>query len=680
VFCIVITERGGAQRQLDFDAPELSVGRLEDNDVVLPRTNVSKRHARLVLKDDRYVLIDLKSTNGTYLNGRRIAAPMMVGAGDKIYIGDFILALQDTPKLQAAQRRLRDRGPTQPVSSVRPAVSEPLSEPGLGALGALGPVVHDPRPRRSTPPPPPPRQTAPAPSTRLPPPATPLAPSPLPAPPGRLPAAPDARPTLSELPVSHWPTGPEHRPASEQAISVEIDEADDEPLAEPSAQLSAEPIDEPAPAEPVPAERAQTERPRFGSGPALARVTSAPPRVQDPDSGPATSPAVLAPSVRLQGALQTLMERLAGRMDLAESHERAFPSEQQATLEALIDDLARDGVIGPDLDRRFLTQAAISEAVGLGPLDRLLTNRSVREVVVDGPSRILADLGGGLSPVSSFFSSSQAVHTVLRRLCARAGKKLTGAAVEEVQLPDGSQVQVLMPPLSPSGPLISIRCPLRTATSPDGLITEGVLSIDMLNLLRTAMQRRLNTLVVGPMTAGVSTLLAAIAALCQDHERIVTLQEAPSLAIHHPHVLPLSLAGSHGKSLDEVLRYAARLRADRLVIDDLRGKDALSALLGASAMRGVLVGMHAPSPAAALEQLEMFAQVALGGSRASLATLIAQAFQLLVHVSLDPNGARRVLSIAEVRGSHDGVLELTTLYRYDGGFKSTEQRAGFLAG
>ncbi|MFI5309554.1 MAG: hypothetical protein ACHQ53_19515, partial [Polyangiales bacterium] len=133
-----------------------------------------------------------------------------------------------------------------------------------------------------------------------------------------------------------------------------------------------------------------------------------------------------------------------------------------------------------------------------------------------------------------------------------------------------------------------------------------------------------------------------------------------------------------GKGLDEILRHAARLRADRLVIDDLRSKDALSALLGAAATRGVLVGMHAPTPAAAIEQLEMFAQIALGGQRASLAGLIAQAFQLLVHVGADGSGARRVLTISEVRGARDETLDLATLYRYDGGFRSTDQRAGFL--
>jgi pilus assembly protein CpaF len=185
-------------------------------------------------------------------------------------------------------------------------------------------------------------------------------------------------------------------------------------------------------------------------------------------------------------------------------------------------------------------------------------------------------------------------------------------------------------------------------------------------------------LVVGSVASGVSTLVSALASLCQDHERIVTLQEAPSLAIRHPHVLALSLAGEGAPGMAEVLRHAARLRADRLVIDDMRGTDALAVLGCAVATRGVLVGMHAPSPAAALEQLELFAQVALGGARSSLAGLIAQAFSLIVHAGIDGGGARRVLSISEVRGARDQTLDLAVLHRYDGGFRATDQRATFL--
>jgi pilus assembly protein CpaF len=386
---------------------------------------------------------------------------------------------------------------------------------------------------------------------------------------------------------------------------------------------------------------------------------------------------VLSPSVRLQGALSTLMERLAGRMDTTTPHERAFPSEHQRTLDGLMDELASGGVIGPDLDRRFLNQAAISEAVGLGPLDRLLSNRAVREVVVDGPSRILADLGGGLNAVSSFFSSNAAVIVAGRRLLARAGRDLSNEPVQTAQLPDGLQVQILLPPLSPHGALLSVRCPPRAPQQADGLVTEGMLSMDMLALLRSAMQKKLNFLVAGPMATGVSTMLGALGSLCPDHERLLALQDGPSLPIDHLHVLPLHRSALDGKSFAELLRIGLRLRPDRVLVDDVRAEDALALLMGAAATRGLLVGMHAPSAIAALEQIEILSQVSLGGARSSLAALLAQAFQVLVHVSMDADGARRVVAIDEIRGARDSTVEVTPLYRYDQGFKVSENRPSF---
>ncbi|MDD9934355.1 MAG: ATPase, T2SS/T4P/T4SS family [Myxococcales bacterium] len=618
MFSIVITERGGAQRTLGFDDNEITIGRVEGNDIVLPKNNVSKRHARVVLKDDRYILIDLKSTNGTYVNGRKISAPMVVSPSDKIYIGDFILALTEAPRRVPPQPRV-----TKSVASARPPEREPLDEPGLGAPGG----GFD-------------RPSAPA-------------PPPVPS------AAQEALPT--------------ERPPPPEPRTKTISKPPPASVAPPRATFDKMPPAQTRPARP------SSPPPR--PSPAPGRRASMPPRVEDPESGagPATSPAVLAPSVRLQGALHTLMERLATAMDVTLAKEQAFPSEHQRTLEALIDELENDGVIGPDLDRRFLTEAAISEAVGLGPLDRLLNNRSVREVVVDTPSRILADLGGGLSAVSSFFSSRDAVRIVARRLLARADMELGEEAVQRAQLPGGTQVQVLMPPLSPQGPLISVRCPPQMPASADGLVTEGVLSTDMLSLLRAAMKRRLNVLVVGPASGGVSTLLSALSSQSQDHERIVALQDSPSLAIDHPQVLSLDAAAMPGAGVAELLEHVGRLRPDRLVIDDLRGRDALRVLMHAATQRGVLVGLHAPSPVAALEQLELHAQLALGQAELALAPVLARAFELIVQITAAPDGARRVVSIDQVRGGDGSKLDLRGLYRYERGFKPTEHRAGFLS-
>lgn len=395
--------------------------------------------------------------------------------------------------------------------------------------------------------------------------------------------------------------------------------------------------------------------------------------------GAATSPAVLSPSLRLQGALGTLMERLARLMDVEQPGESAFPSEQLAALEHVLDELEDERVIGEGPDRRFLSEAAVSEAVGLGPLDRLLTNRAVREVVVDGPSRILADLGGGLGPVSSFFSSPRAVQLVARRLFARAGQPYAPETpVQEAFLPDGARVQVLQPPLAPQGTLLSVRCPPRNPVSAEGLVTEGMLSSEMLTVLRGAMKARRNVLVVGSAGAGVSRVLGALAGLTPEHERVALIQDAPSVLVGHPQLLTLQRAGAPGVSFGALLGHVQRLRPDRLMVDDIRPEDALALTSHAAATRGVLLGMHAGSAQAALEQLELFAHLQLGGRGGSLAPLLAQAVQLLLEVGVGDDGVRRVRSMAEIVHAAGERLELRPLFRHDSRFRSTEHRASFL--
>ncbi len=630
VFSIVITEKGGAQRQLDIESLEVSIGRLEDNDICLPKSNVSKHHAKLVFKDDRYVLLDQKSTNGTYVNGRRISAPMVVRKGDKIYIGDFILTLA------------APGGTFEGVSAreFRPRRAQSDAEFGLS----------EPPPARTT------------------------------------------SPTRDEI---RHPSGLDGRPSSPphgstSGLATSVGSIPSLPpnatvrspaVPRPAAGLQAARVSNPPPL-PAAAARATVPPPSRSSdrnssvglnASDLTRIEQRSTLVDPPEAHPLqnglTSPAVLAPSLRLQGALAMLMERLATAMNVARAEESAFPSDQTATLERIIDELASEGAIGPDLDRRFLREAAVSEAVGLGPLDRLLSNRSVREIVIDGPTRILADLGGGLTPVSSFFSDDGAVLVVARRLMHRAGRKLDeNATIQEARLPSGGFMQILLPPLSAKGPLVTVRCPPRAQSSPESLVTEGVLSTEMLAYLRSAVQQRKNILVLGATGSGVSTIVGMLTTLAHDHERIVTIEDAPSASLLNGQTLPLSRHAKPELPLDFFLKYASRLRHDRLVIDDLRGVDSLAALSAAAANPGVIVGMHAPTPETALLTLELYAHASLGGEgRASLTPLITSAFQVLVQIAATTEGSRRVSSVHELApgGTSADALELDAKFRYE---------------
>ena len=575
---------------MDFEAAEISIGRLDSNDLVLPKTNVSKSHARLSYKEGRYVIADLQSTNGTFVNGRRIHGPVALRRGDKVYIGDFILGLADSVVSRKAAEK--------PTSAIRP----PSSNPFHSQQQDEGPT--------------------------------------------RLFMTPFSMPPKAE--------------SDHQGLLATFPPRDEISLSPPRAPSNAPPASA-SPASSIRPHRQTHSRP--------------PARVEDPHSaqGPHTSPAVLTPSLRLQGALATLMERLSEKLPIFESHERAFPSDMGAKLDELIEGMAREGVVGPDLDRRFLRESAISEAVGLGPLDRLLRNQSVREVVVDAPSRILADLGGGLSPVSSFFSTSRAVEVVAKRLLARASVEFDEhESLHEAILPDGSHVTVLGAPLTKTGVLFSVRCPRRSTVSPESLITEGMLNTNMLQLLRDAVRARLNILVTGVRGRNVADVLSALAGLAPDHERLVSIEREPRLAIAHPQVIALSRHGQHALPCAALLEQASRLRCDRLVMDEITFDDAPATLMMAASARGMFLGLLSSSAQAGLNQLQMCA----GANSSQAHVLVPAAIQLLVHIQSQRDGLRRVESISEVRIA-DGQLELVPLHVYRNGFQATEHQPSF---
>src|SRR6187399_1719543 len=142
MFTIIIQEKGGEQRRMVFNKPEVTIGRVQGNDIVLPKGNVTKRHARIVLKDGKFIIVDLKSTNGTYVNGRKITSPLVVKEADKIYIGDFILGVEEAGSAMRSSDNGRAAEPPSGPSAALPAMSSPppLGGMGPGSLSAGGPL------------------------------------------------------------------------------------------------------------------------------------------------------------------------------------------------------------------------------------------------------------------------------------------------------------------------------------------------------------------------------------------------------------------------------------------------------------------------------------------------------------------------------------------------------------
>src|SRR5262245_5884195 len=166
MFTVIISEKGGEQRRVDFDKPEITIGRVQGNDVILPKGNVSKRHSRIVLKDGKFIIVDLKSTNGTYVNGRKITSPLVLKGADKIYIGDFILTLEDEAGegLVGGGGEVEEPMPPSAPPVVATAAMPPFEPPPAaplppGMVPASSLVANPPPPpKRPSMPPPPPRE------------------------------------------------------------------------------------------------------------------------------------------------------------------------------------------------------------------------------------------------------------------------------------------------------------------------------------------------------------------------------------------------------------------------------------------------------------------------------------------------------------------------------------------
>lgn len=626
VFSIVITEKGGAQQQLDFDEAEVNIGRLDDNELCLPKNNVSKHHARLLFKDQRYVIVDQQSTNGTYVNGRRITGPAVVRRGDKIYIGDFILVLGERAGAVSSNAATS----TEPNHPAGPRAETQRRRPGGKARSSA------PTPRPS--PPPLPRSSAPPAAAES-------------GQPARRGSARSAPPPSAAGEARRG--GANARSSSAPPLAAAISTVPAPSLHSDRASMPPGRVSTPS----IP------PLPQFGQSDSIEGVDSA----QAAALSGLTSPAVLAPNVRLQSALSVLLERLAPHLDIQRHEESAFPAEHQARLDMLIDQLADEGLLADDIDPALLREAAINEAVGLGPLERLLNNRQVREIVVDGPTCVHVDLGGGLTRTSSFFSDDGAVCVIAGRLLHRAGLRLDPhRPVHEAQLPGGGTVQLLLPPLSPRGPLLTVRCAARAQRSPESYVHDGALTQDMLALLRGCMQQRRNVLVLGTQGSGVSEWLMLLARLAPEHERVVTIEDAPNASLLNPQVVPLCRRALPHASLQELVQRANALRPDRLILDDLRLSEASSALATAAASGGVSIGLHAPSPEVALSLLTHSAGQALGGNTALATVLLGSALSLFIHVGADPSGTQRVLSIQELQRNAAGLPELRPLFRYEG--------------
>ena len=361
--------------------------------------------------------------------------------------------------------------------------------------------------------------------------------------------------------------------------------------------------------------------------------------------------------------MTALLDRVRARLAL----EPVVPS--QARVAALVRE-ETGGLLGED-DVLQAVREAVDELAGAGPLEALLREPGVTDVLVNGPDQVWIDRGNGLTRTAVRFADDDAVRRLAVRLAALAGRRLDDAAPwVDVGLPDGTRLHAVLPPVSGSGTCLSLRVLRRVAHSLDDLEAGGTLPGESGRLLRALVARRGAFLVTGGTGSGKTTLLSALLGAAHPADRIVVCEDAPELAPMHPHVVrlltrPPNVEGVGQVSLRDLVRQALRMRPDRLVVGEVRGSEVTDLLAALNTGHDGGCGtLHANRPAEVPARLEALG-VAAGLGRTAVHSQAAAALALVVHLRRTPGG-RRVEEIGAVRRAGDLVV-VEPAWRADGG-------------
>jgi pilus assembly protein CpaF len=306
--------------------------------------------------------------------------------------------------------------------------------------------------------------------------------------------------------------------------------------------------------------------------------------------------------------------------------------------------------------REELAARIVRDTVGLGPLEDLLADPAVEEVMVNGPDDVYVERAGRIEAVDVRFPDEEELRNAIERILAPLGRRIDELSpMVDARLADGSRVNVVIPPLAVDGPVLSIR---RFGASRPGareLVERGSLSAAQCELLEQAVEGRRSILVSGGTGAGKTTLLNALSGFIDSGERIVTIEDAAELRLQQRHVVrlesrPASVEGKGEVTVRDLLRNALRMRPDRIVIGEVRGPEALDLLTALNTgHEGALSTLHANSAADALSRLETLALMAgVGLPHEAIAEQVQRGVDLVVHVERRPDGSRRVAEVAEV--------------------------------
>lgn len=320
-----------------------------------------------------------------------------------------------------------------------------------------------------------------------------------------------------------------------------------------------------------------------------------------------------------------------------------------------------------------LVRDARNELMGYGPIQHLIEDDTVNDIVVNGPQNVFIERAGKLYSVPVRFNDNNHVIRVIQRILAPLGRRVDESTpMVDARLPDGSRVNAIIPPIALDGPCLSIRKFRKNPLSAEDLLRMGSITEAELEYLHKRVEGRTNLIVVGGTGSGKTTFLNLLSQWIPQGERIVTVEDAAELRLQHGHVVrletrPPNLEGQRAVSARDLVRNALRMRPDRIIVGEVRGDEVLDMLQAMNTGHdGSMTTLHANTVRDAIHRIELLAGFAgYTGGETTLRGQIAAAIQLMVQVSRLPSGQRRVVSITEVQGLQGRELVMRDLFRYE---------------
>jgi pilus assembly protein CpaF len=411
------------------------------------------------------------------------------------------------------------------------------------------------------------------------------------------------------------------------------------------------------------------------SGPPRARLSwQDPPAGNDPGSRPTASPATPANDTHyFQQVKGRVHRRLIERLNLS-TLDRVSREQVVEAIRKVVHELISQEMVALNFDEReALVSQVLDEIFGLGPLEPLIQDPEVSDILVNTHRQVFIERHGRLEKTDVRFQDDRHLLQVIDRIVSAVGRRIDDSSpMVDARLPDGSRVNAIIKPLALDGPHLSIRKFKRDSLTAEDLLRTESASESMIELLRGIVKARLNVLISGGTGAGKTTLLNILSGFIPPTERIVTIEDSAELQLRQPHVVRLETRPANIEGMGEVpqrmlLVNALRMRPDRIIMGECRGPEAVDMLQAMNTGHdGSLTTLHSNSPRDALSRMEtMIAMASLDLPEKAMRQQIASAINVVIQVSRLGDGTRKIIQISEIVGMEGDVITMQEIFKFE---------------